>query len=278
MEKLNPETIDRICQFYKDGLSIPKIAKELKLSNFTIWKYIKQNNLTRTIENAHNLRSKQMKNFDYFDIIDTAEKSYWLGLLWSDGAIIDDERNYQVRLGLQRSDEYLVQNFASIFGYQATIYNNMCRAEIRNKHLYYSILDKGIFTHRTEFELFTTPNFVPNEHNRHFIRGILDGDGSIYRFKDTQLRLSFTNNYNCLKWISSVVSSTLGISKRKISAKSNCFEIQYHTHDCIKILDWLYLDTLLFLVRKKNTFDDYKEYRLAKYGTIYKKEGGLSNA
>lgn len=278
MEKTKDELITKICELYQSGLSIPKISKELRLSSFTIHKYIKQNNLTRSLEDAHNLRSKQMINYDYFDIINTEEKSYWLGLLWSDGAIIDDPRNYQIRLGLQKDDYYLVQLFGQIFGHNARIYNNMCRAEIRNKHLYYSILDKGIFTHRAEFELFTTPNFVPKEHIRHFIRGILDGDGSIYRFKDTQLRLSFTNNYNCLKWISDVISCTLGISNRKITVKSNCFEIQYHTHDCIKILDWLYLDTLLYLVRKKNIFDDYKEYRLAKYGTIYKKEGGLSNA
>lgn len=62
------------------------------------------------------LSSPNLKE-DYFDLIDTEEKAYFLGLLMTDGNVFEQKkRSKMISLTLKKEDAYMVQAFRDAVG------------------------------------------------------------------------------------------------------------------------------------------------------------------
>ena len=148
-------------------------------------------------------------NESYFDIIDTPNKAYWIGFIWSDGSVMTRKSKtrseYLLKIDLMLKDkehleklnkdmcgEYKVkiyQNYKSSFGNG----NGVCRLAIYNKKIALTLIEKyGIFSHRTDSSLLL--NSIPVEYKNDFIRGILDADGSFQKYTIKE------NGYICNKY------------------------------------------------------------------------------
>ena len=61
--------------------------------------------------------SRDIKNIDfndnYFENIDTEEKAYFLGLIYSDGNVRERNGKYYLNIELKREDKYILEKFAS---------------------------------------------------------------------------------------------------------------------------------------------------------------------
>lgn len=219
-------------------------------------------------------------NYNIFDEINTQEKAYWLGFLYADGYICRrDRRNnekytYETKLSLAECDTEHLEKFIKFIEMDTTVkfYKSLgfgngfteARVVIYNKHFGETLYNTyGICPKRND--LTKILNKVPIELYRHFIRGIFDGDGSItfYKMKDTGYKkasLSFTTQYNTLYFIMEhlynnkiTFSKYLKLYKRhkEENRDGDCRTLTYSgTNQAKMILDYLYVDSNIFLERK----------------------------
>lgn len=102
--KVFMDSIDIHIEEYKNGKPIKTIAKENNVSN----QFVSE---TFVSFGAKLLgRRKYTLDEHYFDIIDTQDKAYYLGLLFSDGC--NNICRYAVRIGLQERDKEILEKFS----------------------------------------------------------------------------------------------------------------------------------------------------------------------
>ena len=70
-----------ITQAYLDGVPFDEMCSKFKTSYYRIVKTIREDSVPLTRKRAR----KYKVNENYFDIIDTEDKAYFLGLLFADG-------------------------------------------------------------------------------------------------------------------------------------------------------------------------------------------------
>lgn len=137
-----------------------------------------------------------------FRVIDTLEKAYVLGFIYSDGCIGTHNHSYLTEIVQHKDEEYLIDKIQKLFPFfRKSNYTNKGEAfELVNneKALYEDLLSLGLYPqksnenrHRLRF-----PNISENLQS-HFIRGYFDGDGSVYRQKvgNTKIEIGGTCYY-----------------------------------------------------------------------------------
>jgi hypothetical protein len=229
-------------------------------------------------------------NQNYFDNIDTENKAYWLGFLWCDGYIAKRERvdkygiriEYNIKLSLQENDkEHLIKFVSDIEGnYPVHRYampkNNVfsngkelfeSRVFITNLHMGKTLQEKyGIIPNRSDCSKIL--NFLPEELYKHFIRGILDGDGTISFYVNTdkqggktnKANLSFTTYESILEFIERYFYK-IGLTETEYYKKYKrhkeegkdgyCRTLSYSgIPQVTKLVNYLYEDANIYLDRK----------------------------
>lgn len=123
---------------------------------------------------------------NYFDVIDTERKAYWLGFIWADGyvsqkapwtviiQIKDIEHLHLFAKEIEYSGEIKTVNGS---GFKRDAIHG--RLVICRKKMCESLNLLG----RNE-DVMNIPD-IPDKLIRHFIRGYFDGDGSVYKTKTT---------------------------------------------------------------------------------------------
>jgi hypothetical protein len=156
-----------------------------------------KNQLTKENRMAHNF------NQYYFDVIDNEHKAYWLGFIWSDGylgyRIRDNGREeYNLKLSLMEADYKHLEKFNNDIdgNYKVHYYSHgkssfksntgkESRLFIANKHLGKTLRNEyGIIPHRESCEKII--KCLPEHLVRHFIRGVIDADGSFCHYNITE--------------------------------------------------------------------------------------------
>lgn len=140
---------------------------------------------------VHTYRHKNREmNEDYFEYIDTEEKAYFLGLLYTDGSVRKiHENGRQIRLQLQQQDEPIIQRFKEVLNsdnqilYDKRPGKECAGIEISNRKLFDDLGKYGIVPNKT-YESQSLPK-VPQDLIIPFLRGLFDGDGVF----------GFANNY-----------------------------------------------------------------------------------
>ncbi len=196
------------------------------------------------------IKKKRIYNESYFENIDTEIKAYYLGLLYADGC--NHASCNKIELGLQEEDGDIVRKLSKlILGFDATIiarprkknWQNIIRINLCNKKITSDLDRHGVVKNKT-FKI-TFPYWLDNNLYRHFIRGYLDGDGSI-----GERRVRFTSNCNFNSKLQEILKSELNLkltyyTYRNVSDLSTTKLI-----DSYKLLSWLYENSTIHLERK----------------------------
>lgn len=141
------------------------------------------------------------------------------------------------------------------------------RLLISSRHLIADMQKISTFDIRNQKSKNASYPVIPSGLDRHFIRGVFDGDGGIsIKGKTTkypQAQLSFTGTEKLNHAIQEKLVEHGVIKKRtKIFLVSTFSKLFYSgTKNVLHILGWLYEDAELFLDRKKNTYEQLKSWR-----------------
>ena len=135
-----------------------------------------------------NQRSTRKHFWDehYFDIIDTAEKAYWLGFIFADGSIQRESRKglgntpHAVIIEIHKQDADHLKKFQAVLGHTGLLHyrRNTVKLALYSKHFASAI------TFLRPKEIVKPWERIDASLHFAFIRGVLDGDGTIYRPKN----------------------------------------------------------------------------------------------
>lgn len=106
MKKL---TLDeqKILNLYISGLSTIRIAKEFKCCAATINKILHKHGIKLRTNKEY--RTKYSFHHDFFSIIDTEEKAYWLGFMFADGNVRKNKNQSVIQIKV--NDFEIIEKF-----------------------------------------------------------------------------------------------------------------------------------------------------------------------
>lgn len=124
-----------------------------------------------------------IQNQDYFKVIDTPDKAYFLGFICSDGCIYYDKNHPKqpvLRISISRNDEHILDQFKKFIMTEKPISRTNGKystLELSSSEIVESIESHGIGARKTWSNCI--PNDIPDNLMKYFIRGYFDGDGAI---------------------------------------------------------------------------------------------------
>lgn len=203
---------------------------------------------------------------NYFEVIDTAEKAYWLGFIYADGWLLSNED--KIGITLCKEDECHLEAFKKAVKSKSPIktYNQIggyangedyVRILITSKKMKQDLIKHGVLIQKTEILEF--PNLDKELYN-HFIRGYFDGDGSL-TYGGTLVNgnrifnIKFVGTKEMLESIQSILGLKLKLGQRHPDRNVNNYDITINGNVQVKrIMDYLYNNSTIHLERKYNKY------------------------
>lgn len=229
-------------------------------------------------------------NKQFFEKIDTQEKAYILGFIYSDGNVLYDSARYIYRISIeiQENDDYILKRISNlIFGKEYLYHRHrndrwkklscIC---ISNKNMALDLIKLGCMPNKSFKIRFPNKEILPEYLIPHFIRGYFDGDGGFsVKSTDKKGRIHITSNpdfcydiqdvlkkYSIVSYVRVRHRRENGINRKPIG------ELTINSRHGIKyFFDFLYNDNpLIFLTRKKEKIENYISTFDQKYFQCFK--------
>ena len=254
---------------YLSGKSFVTIAKENNWPMNTVRLIYKDNGGRVRTDREQAL--KFTCNDDYFEIIDTPEKAYWLGFMYSDGFIQAKRKYNTTRVGitLTKSDEGHLEKFKEAVKFTGPIHSydpdkkysyegskRFSRILISSPKMADDLIKNGCVTQKSNILKYPDETILPKELESHFIRGLIDGDGSIIRYNEPNNKHSYGISLTGTESICTNVLHFFGkdnikLQKRHKKRKTNNYSFTIGGNKQVKkFLDILYKDATVYLDRK----------------------------
>ena len=182
--RLTEDRISKAIALYSVHKNLTVVSKELKMSTWTISKVLKDRGIK--VLSGGEVNSTRTINECFFDVIDTHEKAYFLGLIAADGTV--GKSRSTVALSLQEGDRHIIEEFKKALecDYKVSIIEvskrspnrkNLCQISITNWHLREALIKHGVVPQKTMYLKFS--NMLDEEFYPSFILGYMDGNGTI---------------------------------------------------------------------------------------------------
>lgn len=198
----------------------------------------------------------------------TEKSFYWAGFLAADGNI--DKHKPRITLALKSSDIEHLKKFKADLqfegeikqtssvdkreAFKAEIYHKAC-IRFTSKEIVESLNNQFLITPAKSKTLKFPDHLSSHPLIHHFIRGLIDGDGSIYYRFDSKrgencAYIFLCGTENIIRGVDGVISSNLNI-RGKIKNRNGLYHLKYVGHQKLKkIINYLYSNSTIFLDRK----------------------------
>lgn len=188
INKLTQEQENQIISLYTvNKLTMQKISELLGYkTDRTVRRILHKNNIP-----INRRQTNRNLNDDYFSIIDTEEKAYFLGLLLADGCISYDtknERQPMLRLQLIEEDKIILEQLRKALNSNNRITKDerpnrktCCTFSIRSQKIVNDLAKYSIIPNKT-YLVEHFPKNISENLLKDFLRGYVDGDGSLFFF------------------------------------------------------------------------------------------------
>ncbi|MBU1067538.1 hypothetical protein KKE60_07100 [Patescibacteria group bacterium] len=233
-----------IFERYESGQNPKDIALVFNTHWATIYKYLKR-------EPKLYQAGSQNLNHEFFKNIDTDEKAYWLGFMLADGNVRSNLKGLSLKLHIK--DKNHIEKFQECLqaeDYKITYYKDNVGIEIYSKYLVNDLISHGVVPKKSL--VVEWPKNISQELDYAIIRGIFDGDGSVFIPKDKIITYNIAGTYNLLN----IIKEKLSLSN-KLSKRPGCYVLkQAGRNVCKKFYDYIYKDATVWLPRKRKIFED----------------------
>jgi len=142
-------------------------------------KFLHSKEVVRTKAESNYLKDPSLfriytAKYNFFNVIDTEEKAYWLGFITADGHISDRE----LRIQLSIKDKNHLEKFLTAIESTHPIYDyeTSSLVAIKSREIAKDLHRYGLTSTKTYS---VKPHLLPKNLSRHYWRGIFDGDGHI---------------------------------------------------------------------------------------------------
>jgi intein/homing endonuclease len=252
------------------SVSLTQLGKKYGVRRQTISEYVKKQGVE--VVNVQNLCRL---NENVFENIDTEEKAYWLGFLFADGCIYQNEKRFRINLAIKDKDH--LEKFAKFLNFTGDIrefegsgFRNekdkrfkSCCIQFRNSKIWNDLNSKGCTPNKSltlkfpDLSIFKSEDLV-----RHFIRGYVDGDGWLTNSKNKNTykqQIGAIGTPEFLKGLNDYIKPVNGSIKSKDSEDhpNKAYMIVYHCVAARQVARYLYEDATIYLERKYNKYREF---------------------
>ncbi|MGL5331215.1 MAG: hypothetical protein ACRDD7_18265 [Peptostreptococcaceae bacterium] len=231
-------------------------------------KYSVRNKAYRLKQKRSNVSNRNYKhtcNDDVFDELNECSL-YWLGFLWADGHVSDKDSHIQINLSNKDREQLIrLKCFLECSNEIREVKNNKVALIFNSKKINDRLKELGM-TSTKKFRTNFPDYMLSNEYYmQHFLRGYLDGDGSIMLCKTKQgkpmIKAKFTGCDDFIhslgQWINEKFDMKLKVIKDK---RSNAFDYCIgNRRKAIEFCEWLYNDANIYMDRKFDVFNENKK-------------------
>lgn len=259
------EQIENVCKLYSGGLSEETVGNIVGLCRATVRKILRKNQIV--IRTQKETSKKYDVDEDYFTEINTQNKAYILGFFYADGNV--GLNNNVVQIALQARDKHILDEMNKQFGGNRPLvfderskkYNNhqdIYMLTLKNNKIHDDLIRYGVKPQKTHS--ITYPEFLSDDLHRHFLRGVMDGDGCIHGTeKSRKIRaVDICGTQMFCEKAKEVIENSLGIHCSLISTNKACPNTKKLVisgiHQATKFLNWIYEDAEMYLIRKYNIY------------------------
>lgn len=268
IKAVSEDVQQQIITEYLSNKSMRQIEKDYGVTRQSVAKFLEEKNIKTTKGNHHRLYTHQ---FDYFEIIDTEEKAYWLGFMFADGFIMD----YTSRYGEDKFGMTLhADDIASLEAFKKSIKATNPITDVSSKK---SPLRRLLMSSQKTVDdlishgcvkqkslIIQPPIGVPEELIHHFIRGFFDGDGSIYwnksafqtheNWKTPSYSICITSTKEMIEWLIDTIGE--GHISKEIRREKTWYLRLSGNKKVKQFCDYMYKDATIYMQRK---YELYKE-------------------
>ncbi len=244
-----------ICKMYLNGDSGEKISKKFNVRKGTIYRILHSNNIKiRDLEHAR--RTHKVDEF-YFNNIDSQEKAYILGIMFSDGN--NYEKGYRIAIGMNDKEVITFIKDQLKSDHQITRQKNSYRIDIVSQTMSKRLSQIGCKSRKTYKLNFPSQSIIKYNLIKYFILGCFDGDGCIYKYSNNTFLFHFIGTKSMCMGIKEHLEREVKvkISLRRVNGYTFLYSIYCNNRENIqKILQYLYKDALFKMIRKHNIYLD----------------------
>lgn len=259
--------IENIIELYViKGYTIPKIREIYKCRTQTILDILNKNGVN-TSENERKSVNRLL-NHEYFSSIDTEEKAYFLGLLMADGSV-RQHKEWTPTITLELVDKDVVEKFRNAVNADSTITKTTRNRHInesptytvtiRSEQMARDLYNHGVVKNKTYLTT-RLRKTIPKELAKHYLRGLVDGDGSLYNSNERWF-LAITNGHidfleDVQDWLQELIP---GLKRMKTYDGGTVARITYTGKTAKKVCESLYDNSKVHMDRKKKLADKLVE-------------------
>lgn len=240
--------LQRLCDRHDDA----QLAKRFGCKEQTIRSHRHASGIYRS-----RARRRYALDEKFFERVDTEQKAYVLGFLAADGTIPSAGRS--VVLMLQARDVHILRDIRMAMGSDARIMERKIDPRWPNrgpyKFIYFGsqklvadLMSLGITPRKSHTLRYP---ILPKRLERHFIRGLLDGDGSI-----KEQSFCFLGTEHLIDGMRAAIFAHTGLLLVKAHAENKLWALRGGKKTKV-VLNWLYENASIYLKRKHRSFVDY---------------------
>jgi len=217
-------------------------------------------------------------NESFFDDIDSEEKAYTLGLIYSDGC--NDNANNRFIISLNEKDREILEVLNKFFfadkpllyrkkyvykyGEKIITSNPQYKLQVCSKRMSNRLIELGVMPNKSQLIRF--PLWMNTYITRHFIRGYFDGDGCLSCYKNDKKRI--INKYRILilsnrifcEEMALFIEGAIGLNPIVRTRKDqNISSLEVNGNNNVnKFCDFIYRDANIFIRRKHDIYENLK--------------------
>ena len=232
--------------YINQGLTLQDIAEKLNISHWTVLSRLKKIGIKKNTRHT-------IKNPNVFNTF-TPESCYWAGFIAADGSIHKNRNT--VAIEIKAEDEKHLHNLCHIMGRDNQVWY---RDREKNDKIYRAAaisLEAQSIKIGLQYNFNITPNKsntlkppqnIPQEYLHHFIRGYVDGDGSIgwHKHNNTPRLNVCSGSKEFLEWLAENIKNNVitGNPTVREETNRNLYTVEFMGKQVCDILDWLYKDS-----------------------------------
>ena len=261
--KINYEQMDEMAKLYNEGYSSWEIASKFNVLNVCVLKILRKKGVKMRS------RSKAARIYEldenYFEIIDTPEKAYFLGFIYAEGHSEKNGRN-SLMIGLQYKDKYILEFFKNDLRSNRPLefrkrklshHDDVSVLRVSSLKMVNDLVKLGIPMGNKSYIL-TLPKFLNNDLMKYFLIAEFDGDGCIYT-NNKYCRIYFSGATELMRDIHTYLDNKFNMKSSFLNKKGKApLTIIMNSEYSLKVLNWFYENPpKLFLKRKYEKYIDY---------------------